>query len=248
MAMLTRAQLYGYGQAAGFKGAALDEVVAIALAESGGDTQHIHINPASSGWGGVNVPANTPDVGVLQINTWWNPSVTQAQAMDPTFAFQWAYKVTNGGQPGLFNAYWSTVKNGAYLKQLTPGGASTAIAPTKTATTPTSTTTTSSSTPPKTTTPATSATPTGTTPGGTVTATGKTGSAPVGLTHTGSGAYSLGGSGTTQPIATSMNTGPASTSSGLPAIVLVLVGIVIIGGLILFLVHRKKKPEEEGTQ
>src|SRR5579875_3675878 len=128
MAILSRQQLYQYGYQAGFRGSALDEVVAIALAESGGDTQHIHVNGPSV-TNGIAVPAGTVDMGVLQINNWWNngqpghgPLVTQAQAFDPAYAFQWAYNVTKGGQPGLFHAYWVTVQNGAYLKYLTPGG------------------------------------------------------------------------------------------------------------------------------
>jgi hypothetical protein len=48
MAVLSRAQLYQYAQGAGFTGAAADEVVAIALAESGGDTTHRNVNPNGS--------------------------------------------------------------------------------------------------------------------------------------------------------------------------------------------------------
>lgn len=137
MATLNRAQLYSYAKNAGFTGAALDEVVAIALAESGGDTQHINVNKngSTSTVNGktVQVPAGTKDRGVLQINDWWNngqpghgAAVSDAQAFDPAFSFSWAYKVTGGKQPTAssdpFKAYWVTVQNGRYKQFLTPGG------------------------------------------------------------------------------------------------------------------------------
>jgi Lysozyme like domain len=139
MTVLSRAQLYQYAQAAGFSGAAADEVVAIAFAESSGDTTHVNVNGASvTKIGGVttNVPAGTKDRGILQINDWWNSGkpgsgalVTDACAFDPTCSFKWAYGVTGGKQPTAssdpFRAYWVTVQNGAYKKYLTPGGAST---------------------------------------------------------------------------------------------------------------------------
>lgn len=126
MTTLGCSQLYQYAVAAGFSGAALDEVVAIALAESGGDTMHINNNPNGStavvNGKTVNVPPNTKDYGVLQINTWWNPNVSVAQAQDPTFAFKWAYQMTGGKQPSAtsdpFKPYWVTVQNGAYKSKL----------------------------------------------------------------------------------------------------------------------------------
>lgn len=130
MTILSRAQLYQYARTAGFSGAALDEVVAISLAESGGNTLHVNINKSGStavvNGKTVQVPPGTGDYGPLQINTWWNPGVTVAQAQDPTFAFAWAYKVTGGRQPTAtsdpFRPYWVTVQNSAYKKYLTPGG------------------------------------------------------------------------------------------------------------------------------
>jgi len=119
MATLSRDQLYQYGAAAGFTGGALDEVVAIALAESSGDTQHVNVNGPDT-INGKSV-SSSRDRGVLQINDIWNPDVSDAQAFDPTFSFQWAYKVTQGGQANLFQAYWVTVQNGAYKQYLTAG-------------------------------------------------------------------------------------------------------------------------------
>jgi hypothetical protein len=131
MATLSRDQLYSYARAAGFTGAALDEVVAIALAESGGNTTHVNVNAASTttiGGKTTKVPAGTKDRGVLQINDWWNPSVSDTCAFDPTCSFQWAFKVTGGKQPTSssdpFKPYWVTVQNGAYKKYLTSGSAS----------------------------------------------------------------------------------------------------------------------------
>lgn len=126
MTALTKQQVCGYAQQAGFTGAALDEAVAIAQAESGFDTSHINNNPngstATVNGKQVQVPPNTKDYGLMQINTWWNPSVSVAQAQDPAFAMKWAYNVTGGKQPTAssdpFRAYWVTVQNGAYKKYL----------------------------------------------------------------------------------------------------------------------------------
>lgn len=132
MTVLSRAQICSYAKAAGFTGAALDEIVAIALAESGGDTMHINNNPHSStavvNGKTVQVPANTKDYGLVQINTWWNPSVSIQQAQDPAFAMQWAFQRTGGKQPSAasdpFKPYWVTVQNGAYKQHLVSGGCS----------------------------------------------------------------------------------------------------------------------------
>jgi hypothetical protein len=136
MTQISRAQGYQYAANAGFTGAALDEVVAIMFAESGGDTSHVNINKngstATVNGKSVQVPPGTGDYGPLQINTWWNPGVTIAQAQDPVFAFKWAYNVTGGRQPSAssdpFKPYWVTVQNGAYHQYLTVGGGSGTVA------------------------------------------------------------------------------------------------------------------------
>ena len=124
MTKLSRDQLYQYGKQAGFTGAALDEVVAIAFAESAGDTQHQNVNHAQLTVNGTTYPFST-DRGVLQINREWNPDVSDACAFDPVCSFAWAYKVTGGRQPAPgadpFKAYWVTVQQGQYKQFLTPG-------------------------------------------------------------------------------------------------------------------------------
>ncbi len=143
MTVLSRAQICAYAKGAGFTGAALDEIVAVALAESGGDTQHVNVNKSGStavvNGKTIQVPAGTKDRGLVQINDWWNNGksppgggggalVTDAQAFDPAFSMQWAYGRTGGKQPSAasdpFKAFWVTVQNGAYKSHLVTGGCS----------------------------------------------------------------------------------------------------------------------------
>lgn len=148
MTVLTRQQLYQYGYNAGFRNTALDEVVAIALAESGGDTQHQNINHAQLTVHGQTYPFST-DRGVLQINREWNPDVPDSCAFDPVCSFAWAYKVTQGRQPTAasdpFRPYWVTVQNSRYQQFITPGGYQ-SISGGSTSTSPSGTNTSSNST------------------------------------------------------------------------------------------------------
>jgi hypothetical protein len=254
MANLTRSQLYGYAEAAGFTGSALDEVVAIAFAESGGDPTHKNVNGSSTATVNgqtVNVPAGTVDRGILQINDWWNNGSTghgalvdDACAFDPTCSFKWAYKVTGGKQPSSssdpFKPYWVTVQNAAYKQYLTPGWANS-----NTVTMPSGTSSaTSSGTSSATSSGTSSATSSGTPAGQQVTTPAVP--SPLGLVN-GSGAYSLAGGTSDTGTPAGTNTGPA-TSSG-SDVWLILAGVVVAAGAIIaFIVWRDHHHKEEESQ
>ncbi len=114
--ILQRSQLIQYAQQAGFSGSALNTIVAIAFAESGGNTGAYN---GSDPFGG--------SFGVLQINGahFQSGTTTQACALDPACAFRFAYGLyqAQGFQP------WGTYTSGAYLKFLqgspAPSGVST---------------------------------------------------------------------------------------------------------------------------
>ena len=101
-------QLYTYATQAGFTGTARDTAVAIAMAESGG-------NPSAQNCSNAN---NTCDRGLLQINNYWHPEVSDQCAYNPLCAFQSAYTISNGGTD--FTP-WTTYNNGAYQKFLSTG-------------------------------------------------------------------------------------------------------------------------------
>lgn len=87
---------------AGFRGSALNTIVAIAMAESGGRTDARNTNTDGS-----------VDRGVLQFNSRWHPEVKHPD--NPALAFKNAYRVTNQGRD--FSA-WVTYNTGAYKKHL----------------------------------------------------------------------------------------------------------------------------------
>lgn len=107
--VVSRAQLYQYANAAGFSGAAADTIVAIAFAESGGNT--CSYNP-SDPFGG--------SFGVLQINgAHFGANMSRSCALDPACAFRFAH--------GLYAAQgfrpWGTFTNGSYKTFLQAGQA-----------------------------------------------------------------------------------------------------------------------------
>jgi Lysozyme like domain len=106
---LSIAQLVGYAQQAGFTGTGLATIVAIALAESSGWTQAQQWGPQQSG----------TDRGVLQINSYWHPDVSDTQAYDPAQAFQAAYRISNNGTNF---SQWATYTGGAYKQYLSQVG------------------------------------------------------------------------------------------------------------------------------
>jgi hypothetical protein len=114
---LTIEQAITYAQRAGFSGAGLATIVAIAQAETAGTLDTMAYNP--------NDP-NGGSFGVLQINgahfgeAWAGGVMSQAQADDPQIAFNYAYvlsqKGTNFNDWGTYNP-----KNGttpAYLQYM----------------------------------------------------------------------------------------------------------------------------------
>lgn len=82
MAKITLQQAIQYAQAAGFKGQALIDILAIAMAESNLQTDVVNSIGAT---------------GILQIYLAVHPDVTPAQAKDPAFSFRYAYKLSGGG-------------------------------------------------------------------------------------------------------------------------------------------------------
>jgi Lysozyme like domain len=106
MPILSRQQIQQYAYNAGFRGAALNTIVAIAFAESGGNTTAY--NP-SDPYGG--------SFGLVQINGahFSSGGTNQACADDPQCAMNYAFKLSNGG--GNFLP-WGTYTNGSWLHYL----------------------------------------------------------------------------------------------------------------------------------
>jgi murein DD-endopeptidase MepM/ murein hydrolase activator NlpD len=103
--VLNQQQLTNYAQQAGFQGQALQDIVAIAMAESGGNTNAYNGNDPNGG-----------SFGILQINgIHFGTGTSQSCAFDPACSFRFAYQLSGGGnnlQP------WSTYTSGFYKKFL----------------------------------------------------------------------------------------------------------------------------------
>jgi hypothetical protein len=98
---LSAAQIASYAAGAGFTGQGLVDAVAVALAESGGNTEATHTNSDTY---------RSVDRGLWQINSHWHPEVSAAQAFDPAQAAAAAYRISGGGRSW---SPWSTWTNGA---------------------------------------------------------------------------------------------------------------------------------------
>lgn len=98
MAVLNQQQLTMYAQQAGFSGQALQDIVGIAMAESGGNTNAYNGNDPNGG-----------SFGVLQING--VHGLPTSCMYDPTCSFKFAYQLSGGGQN--FSP-WSTFTSGLY--------------------------------------------------------------------------------------------------------------------------------------
>lgn len=85
--VITIQQALAYAQAAGFQGQALVTAVAIAMAESGLDT-----NSANTTTSGVGI-----DRGIVKFNSYFHSEVSDACAYDPACAFKEFYRVSQGG-------------------------------------------------------------------------------------------------------------------------------------------------------
>lgn len=117
MSTLTAAQIAQVAAGAGFRGDALVRAVAVALAESGGNTAAVGVN--SDQW-------RSRDRGLWQINDHWHPTVTDAQAFSPSGNAAAAYSISSGGKNW---SPWSTWKNGAAVAQLGRARMAVAAAP-----------------------------------------------------------------------------------------------------------------------
>ena len=103
---LTIAQTLQYAAQAGFSGNALTTITAIAMCESGLDPTSD--NTTTSGLG--------IDRGLVKINSYFHPEVSDACAHDPQCAMQQAFRISNSGTN--FNQ-WVTFTNGCYRNNLT---------------------------------------------------------------------------------------------------------------------------------
>jgi hypothetical protein len=104
MSTYTYAQLVTIAKQNGFTGLSADIIAAIAMAESSGNTTAQHVNADG-----------TLDRGVLQINSYWHPEVSDTCAYDAACSFKQAYRISTYGQN--FNP-WVTYTSGAYRKYL----------------------------------------------------------------------------------------------------------------------------------
>jgi peptidoglycan hydrolase-like protein with peptidoglycan-binding domain len=102
MTQLTDHQLAEVAAGAGFAGQSLVLAIAVALAESAGRTN------------AVNTTGNHPpsrDRGLWQINSYWHPEVSDAQAFDPQACAAAAYRISGHGASWV---QWSTYNSGSY--------------------------------------------------------------------------------------------------------------------------------------
>lgn len=83
----------------GFRGKALTRAVAVALAESGGNSQAVNVNSDAT---------RSRDRGLWQINSRWHPEVSDAQAFNPTDAARAAFRISSGGRDWSPWAAWPT--------------------------------------------------------------------------------------------------------------------------------------------
>lgn len=111
MTVLTDTQLAAVASQAGFTGAGLTLAVAIALAESGGDTEASLFNDPTS-----SCPDGSTDRGLWQINDCWHSEFTDDVCYDALGCARAAYVISNHG--GDWSP-WTTYKTESY-KQFMP--------------------------------------------------------------------------------------------------------------------------------
>lgn len=110
MPLLTDAQIAQYAISAGFTvNGTAPMAVAIALAESGGNSGATHVNSDGS-----------IDRGLWQINNRYHAEISDVQAFNPASAAAAAYAISNRGANWK---QWSTYNNGRYLAYLGRGQA-----------------------------------------------------------------------------------------------------------------------------
>ncbi len=100
---------------AGFSGTGAANALAIIRAESGRNTEAVNVNDEADGLDPSDPAFGSVDRGLWQINSFFHPNVTEAQAFDPVFATDWAFSASRGGTD--FHP-WSAYKNRAYERHL----------------------------------------------------------------------------------------------------------------------------------
>jgi hypothetical protein len=95
-------QMMDYARQAGFSGTSQAIIVAIAEAESGGNTL-------------IRGRSDPQDRGVLQINAFWHGEVSDNCAFDPACSFREAFRISDSGTDF---SQWNTFKNGDYKQFL----------------------------------------------------------------------------------------------------------------------------------
>lgn len=110
--ILTDAQIAGAAKAAGFSGAALEKIVAIALAESSGNTYAHNKIPPDNSYGltqinmlGALGPERRKKFGLKSNEELFNPNTNMRVA----------YAISNGGKNFI---PWSTYTSGAFLRYM----------------------------------------------------------------------------------------------------------------------------------
>lgn len=106
MTILSQAQIAGLAQQVGLSGRAMQIASAVAMGESGGDT-----NALNPGHGGSEY-----SVGLWQINLLAHPQYTEAQMKDPLQNAKAMYAISSGGTN--WNP-WGAYTNGRYLSYMT---------------------------------------------------------------------------------------------------------------------------------
>lgn len=110
MTILQPNDIATYAKKAGFTGEGLVIATAIALAESGGNTEAQGQNGPTDG-----CPNGSLDRGLFQINNCYHPDVSDLCAYNPQCNADKAYAISNNG----VNFHpWSTFLNGAYLQHM----------------------------------------------------------------------------------------------------------------------------------
>ena len=122
MAILSLSQLKSLAQQVGLSGNAVNIAAAIAMAESGGNTQAY--NPETA----AGTAPGHGSRGLWQIYGAAHPEYDNANTFDPLTNARAMYKVSNGGRN--WNP-WSTYTSGQYRQYLSTGGSAPAPAPVK---------------------------------------------------------------------------------------------------------------------
>lgn len=114
--VLSDAQIDYVAKQAGFSGDGLVTAIAIAIAESHGDPKITNTAGNSAG----------TDRGLWQINSFYHPEVSDAQAFDPQGNANAAYQISSQGRDWT---PWATYNNGAYQANLSRAQAAAAGTP-----------------------------------------------------------------------------------------------------------------------